>query len=75
MDLGRVRWFSESEGYGFIEHSDGREVYFHYTAVHGSGPNKSIITGATVYFDLLDTQSGLEAANIKIVSTENEIAV
>ena len=73
MDLGRVRWFGQNEGYGFIEHTDGREVYFHYTAVVGSGPNKQIIQGAKVNFDLFTTETGLEASNVKVIGQEISI--
>lgn len=67
MDMGRIKWFSELDGYGFIEHIDGRDIYFHYTAVAGSGPKKTIALGSKVYFDILDTATGFEASNVKIL--------
>lgn len=66
MDVGRVKWFSESQGYGFIEHIDGREVYFHYTAVVKNRCQAQLVDGAQVEFDLLTTTSGYEASNVRV---------
>ncbi|MCB0419490.1 MAG: cold shock domain-containing protein [Bdellovibrionales bacterium] len=66
MDVGRVKWFSESQGYGFIEHIDGREVYFHYTAVVKNRYQPRLTDGVEVEFDLLTTTSGYEASNVRV---------
>jgi|JI10StandDraft_1071094.scaffolds.fasta_scaffold891487_2 CspA family cold shock protein len=67
MDVGRVLWFNESKGYGFIEHDDGREVYFHYTAIAERGEDKRVANGNSVSFDLFQTNIGWEASNIRII--------
>lgn len=65
MDVGRVMWFNEANGFGFIKDDDGREVYFHYTAIVNSETKKSIPGGALVYFDLFQTSIGWEASNVR----------
>jgi CspA family cold shock protein len=67
MNVGRVLWFNESKGYGYISDLAGREIYFHYTAIAEHGANKRMSGGAKVCFDLLDTRSGWEAANVRFV--------
>jgi len=63
MTCGRIKCFFKSKGYGYIEDFDGREVYFHYTAVEGTAPY-DIVDGATVYFEAINTGIGLEANRV-----------
>ncbi|MCB0341857.1 MAG: cold shock domain-containing protein [Pseudobdellovibrionaceae bacterium] len=65
-NTGRVMFFDPQQGYGFIEHIDGRQVYFHYTAIAREVINKHVSSGMKVYFDLLETTSGWEAANVVV---------
>ncbi len=70
MTMGRVKWFSEAKGFGFIEvenQPSGRDVYVHYTAIRGSG-FKTLREGARVQFELLDTEQGPEAAHVEVIS-------
>ncbi len=60
MINGRVKCYFHSKGYGFIEDFDGREVYFHFSAVEGATAN-DIVIGAGVAFDVITTELGLEA--------------
>lgn len=62
--VGQVVWFNESKGYGFINLDDGREVYFHYTAIADPGARTGLTSGVKVHFDLFQTSIGLEASNI-----------
>lgn len=63
MICGRIKCFFQARGYGYIEDFDGREVYFHTSSVEGVSPN-DIVSGATVYFEVLTTGMGLEAYRV-----------
>ncbi len=67
MIHGRVKCYFENKGYGFIEDYDGREVYFHLTAVEGATAN-DIAIGAGVSFDVITTELGLEAFHVRMLS-------
>ena len=63
---GVVKWFNSSKGFGFIEQTDGKDVFVHYTAIQGEG-YKSLPEGADVTFELLQTERGPQAANVQLV--------
>ena len=65
MASGRVKWFNDSKGFGFIEQQDGKDVFVHYTAIQGEG-FKTLPEGAEVEFDLLETDRGPQAANVTV---------
>ncbi len=65
MANGRVKWFNDSKGFGFIEQEDGKDVFVHYTAIQGEG-FKTLPEGAVVEFDLLETDRGPQAANVSV---------
>lgn len=67
MTCGRVKCFFQSRGYGYIEDFDGREVYFHYTSLEGAAPS-TIVSGATVYFEVINTGLGLEANRVTMLT-------
>ena len=65
MISGKVKWFNESKGYGFIERQDGGEdVFVHYNAIVGSG-FKSLTEGQRVTFDVQQGQKGPAASNVQ----------
>ncbi len=61
--LGRVKWFNNSKGYGFIERDDGPDVFVHYSAIAGDG-YKSLREGEEVFFSIVDGAKGPQAANV-----------
>ena len=64
MAEGRVKWFNEKKGYGFIESSEHGDVFVHYSAIEGSG-FRSLSDGQEVTFDVQDGNKGLQAINVK----------
>lgn len=66
MATGKVKWFNDSKGYGFIEGSDGRDVFVHYSAIDGDG-YRSLQEGAEVEYDVVTDQKGPRADNVRVV--------
>lgn len=60
---GKVKWFSNEKGYGFIEREDGGDVFVHFSAVEGDG-FKTLNEGQLVEFDIVEGARGPQAANV-----------
>ena len=60
---GRVKWFNNEKGYGFIDHSSGEDIFVHYSAIKQEG-YKTFSEGQLVSFDLIETPKGLQAINV-----------
>lgn len=60
---GRVKWFDEKKGFGFIERDNGNDVFVHFRAIAGDG-FKTLIEGQEVEFDVEDGPKGPQAANV-----------
>lgn len=60
----KVKWFNNEKGYGFIENGDGEDVFVHYTAIKVNG-YKTLTEGQLVEFDLIETDKGLQAVNVR----------
>jgi len=60
---GKVKWFNESKGFGFIEQDNGNDVFVHYTAIQGDG-FKTLGEGDRVEFEIVDGPKGPAAANV-----------
>lgn len=63
MSRGKVKWFHDAKGYGFIELEDGKEVFVHYSAINIEG-YKTLAEGQEVEFELTDGDKGPRAANV-----------
>jgi CspA family cold shock protein len=60
---GKVKWFNEKKGYGFIEKEGGGDVFVHFSAIQGDG-FKTLAEGDAVEFDEVDGKKGPQAANV-----------
>jgi len=63
MAEGKVKWFNDSKGFGFIEQDNGPDVFVHFSAIGGDG-FKSLAEGERVSFDVTDGPKGPQAANV-----------
>jgi CspA family cold shock protein len=60
---GKVKWFDEKKGWGFIQKDDGSDVFVHYSAIQEPG-FKSLADGQAVEFEITDGPKGPQAANV-----------
>lgn len=65
MSRGKVKWFSDSKGYGFIEADNGTELFVHYTSISGNG-HRTLAEGQDVEFDVYEGKKGPQAQNVQI---------
>ena len=63
MPKGKVKWFNDAKGYGFIEQNQGEDVFVHFTAIQTEG-FKTLAEGQEVEFDVNDGKKGPQASNV-----------
>ncbi|RDU36415.1 cold-shock protein [Neobacillus piezotolerans] len=63
MQNGKVKWFNNEKGYGFIEVEGGEDVFVHFSAIQGEG-FKSLEEGQEVSFEIVEGNRGPQAANV-----------
>nr|WP_295971322.1 cold-shock protein [uncultured Bacillus sp.] len=63
MNTGKVKWFNAEKGFGFIESSEGQDVFVHFSAIQTEG-FKTLEEGQDVSFDIVEGNRGPQAANV-----------
>ena len=63
MALGKVKWFNEAKGFGFITGEDGSDLFVHYSSIQGNG-FKSLVEGDSVSYETEKGPKGPKAVNV-----------
>ena len=63
---GKVKWFDEKKGFGFIEREEGADVFVHFKAIQSEG-YKTLAEGQEVQFEVEQGQKGPQAANVHAI--------
>lgn len=63
---GKVKWFNQEKGYGFIEVEGDKDVFVHYSAIQQDG-FKTLKEGDSVEFDVVEGQKGPQAENVTVI--------
>ncbi|MEO8426873.1 MAG: cold-shock protein [Verrucomicrobiota bacterium] len=63
MASGKVKWFDNKKGFGFIEQESGVDVFVHHTSIQGKG-FKTLLEGEVVTFEVIEGDKGLKAQNV-----------
>ena len=74
MMIGRVKWFNNEKGYGFIEFKENEDIFVHYSAIEIDG-YKTLSEGQEVEFKLIKTEKGLQTTNVTPVKQEELTAI
>lgn len=67
MPIGKVKWFNDSKGYGFIEYDGGPDVFVHFSSVVGEG-YRTLTEGATVEFEVVSDAKGPRADRVSVIN-------
>ncbi|MBE6220479.1 MAG: cold shock domain-containing protein [Alistipes sp.] len=65
--IGKVKWFDNKKGYGFILKEEGGEIFVHYSGIVAEG-FKSLSEGQTVEYEIGDNDKGVQAVNVKVLA-------
>ena len=66
MASGKVKWFDNRRGFGFISQDQGQDVFVHHTCINGNG-YKTLQEGEVVNYELVDSDKGPKALNVQRV--------
>ena len=66
-EVGKVKWFNATKGFGFIERDEGDDVFVHYRAINAKG-YRSLEEGQKVDFTITQSNKGLQAEDVNIVA-------
>lgn len=66
MTTGKVKFFNESKGFGFIEQENGPDVFVHFSSIQGAG-FRTLAEGQAVQFEVTQGQKGPQAENVTVI--------
>ena len=66
-ETGIVKWFNATKGYGFIQRSEGKDVFVHFTAINSTG-YRTLEEGQQVEFEVIQGEKGPQAQEVVILS-------
>jgi len=64
---GTVKWFNEKKGFGFLSTTEGKDVFVHFSAIENSGGFKTLNQGDSVEFNVVESDKGPKAENVKVI--------
>ena len=64
---GRIKWFNESKGFGFIEQKGKKDIFVHYKEIASEG-RRSLLEGQLVAFDIGETDKGIQAMEVVVLA-------
>jgi len=64
LETGKVKWFNEKKGFGFIEQEDGHDLFVHYSAIESEG-FKTLNENDEVSFEVIESERGPKAQDVK----------
>ena len=67
--VGRVKWFNDDKGWGFIKQDEGPDVFVHYTQIAGEG-RRGLLEEELVEFELIEGPKGPQAVNVKRTASD-----
>lgn len=65
---GKVKWFNNQKGYGFITSEEEKDIFVHYSDIISADKYKTLTENSTVAYDIETTEKGVKAINVQVVS-------
>lgn len=66
---GKVKWFNDEKGFGFIKSEGQKDIFVHYNSINGTG-RKTLYEGQEVTMEIVEGQKGLQAENVTVVAND-----
>ena len=66
MMTGKVKWFNNKKGYGYITNDNGEDVFVHFSGINMEG-FKTLADGVNVTYELAETERGVAATNVVVI--------